>query len=206
VSTGCLLAAAALCLASARLAGAQGLPHPIPAGDSALSACARAAARGDKAEASRNADAAERAYRAAPAAPNDPTPSVRVARVIAECRIPVAWFMSKGKLASEAEALLTRALSVDSTHWEARYTLGLLYYHSPGFLGRRGDAIRQFETLLQQQGQATEFPEQAAPYVYVGDLYKRQGRAADAVAVWRRGAALFPNDTRLKRRLATAGS
>lgn len=182
------------------------LPHPIPAGDSSLAACGRAAAHGDKSVANAAADSAERIYRGAGAANQESTPTVRLARVIAECRLPVASFFSKGRLAGEAEGMLTRVLATDSTNWEARYTLGLLYYHSPGFLGKTGDAIHQFETLLAQQDTSRAFAEQAAPYAYLGDLYERTGRKADALTLWRRGIALFPNDARLKRRLARAGS
>lgn len=180
------------------------LPHPIPAGDSALATCGRAAARGDKHVANAAADSAGRVYRAAARTTHDGTPTVRLARVIAECRLPVASFFSKPGLARQAEGMLTRLLAADSTNWEARYTLALLYYHAPGFVGKTRDAIRQFETLLAQQGASAAFAEEAALYAYLGDLYERTGRKADALNLWRRGIALFPEDARLKRRLARA--
>ena len=182
------------------------LPHPIPAADSALADCARAAARGDKRAANAAADNADRLYRAAGAASHDDTPTVRLARVIGECRIPVASFFSKPRLARQAEGMLTRLLASDSTSWEGRYTLALLYYHAPSFVGKTDDAIRQFETLLAQQGASAAFAEQAAPYAYLGDLYERTGRKGEAASLWRRGLTVFPGDTALKRRLAGAGS
>ena len=40
-----------------------------------------------------------------------------------------------------------------------------------------------------------------AAAAYLGDLYLRVGRREDALKVWQRGAALFPTDRRLMRRL-----
>lgn len=186
--------------------GAAQLPHPIPTGDSALAACGRAASRGDKRAANTAADSAERIYRAVADSGLEHTATVRLARVIGECRIPVASFFSKPRLARQAEGMLTRLLASDSTSWEGRYTLALLYYHAPSFVGKTDDAIRQFETLLAQQGASAAFAEQAAPYAYLGDLYERTGRKAQAVSLWRRAITLFPGDTALKRRLVGAGS
>ena len=180
------------------------LPHAIPAGDSALASCARAAARGDKRAANSTADTAEQSYNRTTSSGERTTPTVRLARVIAECRLPVASFFSKPKLAGKAEAMLEGVLATDSTNWEARYTLALLYYHAPSFVGKTHDAIVQFETLLAQQGSHADFAEQAAPYAYLGDLYERVGRRDDAVTLWRRGLALFPGDARLAQRLARA--
>ncbi len=187
----------AAALVSSAAAGAQ-LPHPIPAGDSALASCGRAASVGNKRAAEAAADSAERVYKAATA--NQPTATVRLARVIAACRLPVASFFSKPRLGTRAEAILKGVLAKDSTEWEARYTLALLYYHAPAFLGKSADAIREFQALLAQQDNRVDFSEEAGPYAYLGDLYQRAGRNADAVDVWRRGLALFPDDSLLKRR------
>ena len=182
------------------------LPHPIPGPDSALASCGRAATAGDKRAANAAADAAEQGYGRAAAAGEGTTATVRLARVLAECRLPVASFYSKPRLARKAEAMLQGVLASDSTNWEARYTLALLYYHAPSFVGKTGDAIVQFETLLAQQGSRGDFVEEAAPYAWLGDLYERVGRRDDAVALWRRGLALFPNDARLGQRLARAAT
>ncbi len=184
-------------LVSSAIAGAQ-LPHPIPAGDSALASCGRAATAGNKRASEAAADSAERVYKATTA--NQPTATVRLARVIAECRLPIASFFSKPRLATRVESMLKGVLAKDSTDWEARYTLALLYYHAPAFVGKTADAIREFQTLLAQQAGRADFSEEAAPYAYLGDLYERVGRNADAVAVWQRGLVLFPDDSLLKRR------
>ena len=102
--------------------------------------------------------------------------------------------------------MLKGALASDSTNWEARYTLALLYYHAPSFVGKTGEAMAQFERLLAEQGPRADFAEEAGTYAYLGDLYERVGRRDDAVAIWRRGLALFPRDARLVQRLTRGES
>jgi tetratricopeptide (TPR) repeat protein len=144
------------------------------------------------------------AWRAA--RPDDPEPLVGQARVLLQCRLPFAPFMEQGALSARASEILRAALALDPTHWGARFTLGVNYFHNPEFLGLTDDAIVEFETLLEQQGERTDFPEMAAPYVYLGDLYARVGRPDDARATWQRGAALFPKDAQLSQRLAGGSS
>jgi tetratricopeptide (TPR) repeat protein len=110
--------------------------------------------------------------------------------------------MEQGALSARASEILRAALELDATHWAARYFLAVNYFHNPEFMGLTDDAIVEFETLLEQQGDQTDFPEMAAPYVYLGDLYLRVDRADEARATWSRGAALFPDDPRLAERLA----
>lgn len=186
----------------ARPLGAQTPDPRVAQADAALAACASAATSDRAAEAKRTGQTASALYLAiARERPQDPAPLVGRARVLSECELPFASVFRKSGLYEKAVKLLEQALALDSTHWTARYALALNHYHLPEFLGRTADAIRQFEILLAQQGNAADFPEQAAPYAYLGDLYGRKHRAADAERVWRRGAALFPADERLRRRL-----
>jgi tetratricopeptide (TPR) repeat protein len=189
-----LLAGAAI-LATSGAATAQA---PIPtAADSALTECSRAAGARDEAAASAAADRAERLYRARLVAePQSAEPRVGLARVIGECRIGFADFMSKGRLSGQSIELLKAALAIDSTHWTARYVLALNYFHLPAFLGRTDDAIREFELLVAQQGTRNTPAIFAQPYLRLGELYVRKNRTADALAIWRRGATLFPGEAR----------
>ncbi|HEX2077178.1 MAG TPA: hypothetical protein VHG08_05700, partial [Longimicrobium sp.] len=134
------------------------------------------------------------------AEPRGIDPRVLMAGVRAQCELPFADMMGKGALIGQANALLEEALQIDSTHWEARFTLAMHHYHTPEFLGRTPDAIRHLETLLRQQGDVAQ-PHFANTYLYLGDLYRRSGREADAAALWRRGAALFPSDARFAEKL-----
>jgi tetratricopeptide (TPR) repeat protein len=202
-----LLAAIAALMLTAGLAVAQ-----VPASDAAASAaeaadsltsCIAAAEANRQPEALAGAEAAWSGFEAAhEAVPLDPEPLVGQARVLLQCRLPFAPFMEQGALSARAGEILREALELDPSHWDARYTLGINYFHNPEFMGLTDDAIREFETLLEQQGDRVDFPEMAGPYVYLGDLYARVGRGDEANATWERGAALFPQDPRLAERIS----
>jgi len=185
---------------------AQAAPVPGPADPAAMAAvaaCEKAAEGKQEDEALRAADQAETLIRAwQTAAPRDGRALVAAARVKVMCRLPFAEMMDKGQLLGDANELLGRALELDPRDWSARFRLAMNHYHAPSFLGRTQDAIRNFETLLEQQGTRADAPILAAPYLYLGDLYKRTGREAEARAVWTRGAALFPQDPALRGRLS----
>ena len=199
-----LFSATTLFLATAPALSQQAVPPPdSSAALAALAQCAEEAGAGDQAAASAAADEAWSGLEAwAEARPQDPGPLVGQASLLLQCRIPFATFMEQGALSARASEILRQALELDPAHWEARFLLAVNYFHNPEFMGLTDDAILEFETLLQQQGERTDFAEMAAPYVYLGDLYARVGRPADAQATWERGAALFPDDPRLAERLA----
>ena len=200
-----LLVALVIALPAGTPAMGQDALSPPPESAAALedlASCERAAEAKDQPTASSAADEAKAGFDAWQAArPEDPEPRVGLAKVLLQCRIPFAPFMEQGAISARASEILGAALELDPTHWEARYLLGLNFYYNPEFMGLTDDAIREFETLIEQQGERTDFPEMAGPYAYLGDLYVRVGRPADARAVWERGAALFPSDERLAERL-----
>src|SRR5688572_8171822 len=155
--------------------------------------CVAALKAGDKGAAKVLTADGERRYRAFVAShPNDARPKVGLARLLGECGIELAGFMSKGDVFDEGRALLLQVLAADSTHWEARFALSQFYYNAPDFLGHRKDGIRELETLLRQQGDSDLFPELASPYVMLGDLYVKEKRVPDALRIWRQGQRLFP--------------
>ena len=167
----------------------------------AVQECSAAGARNDEAAARPAAQRATGLLREWLAAdPRGVEPRIRMANLRTGCEIPFADMMGKGSLIAQANAMLEEALQIDSTHWEARFTLAMHHFHTPEFLGRAPDAIRHLETLLRQQGDGAQ-PHFAGTYLYLGDLYQRAGREADAVAMWRRGAALFPGHAELSARL-----
>ncbi|HEX2190898.1 MAG TPA: TonB-dependent receptor [Longimicrobiaceae bacterium] len=171
------------------------------AADAALAACSAAVKAKDEGEARTQADRAARLFRERIAASRtDADARVGLARTISECRIPLANFMQAGQLVGESSELLEEALAIDSTHWAARYVLAMNHYHTPAFLGRTGDAVREFERLIAQQGERGDPPVFAQPYLRLGDLYLRARRRDDALALWRRGAALFPAQAEAFRR------
>ncbi len=200
-SLGSLVASALLLLSPVVAAGQSSTEA-----DSALAACAAAAAAGDEKTADAAADAAERLFRQRlEARPDAAEARVGLAQVISQCRIRFANVFSAGRMVSESNRLLEEALEIDPANWGAHLTLGLNHYYTPAFLGRTGESIRQFETLLELQGDRADAPHFALPYLYLGDLYERAGRKQDAAEVWRRGSALFPANADIRERLEKAG-
>jgi vitamin B12 transporter len=199
------LAAVAACT-FAGTAAAQGFPAGRAAeARAAVEACAEAGERNDEAAARPAAERAATLLRAwLQAEPQAVEPRVRLAAVRVRCEIPFAEMMAAGALVGQANALLEEALRIDSTHWEARFSLAVNHFHTPEFLGRTPDAIRHLEILLRQQGDRAE-PHHALTHLYLGDLYRRTGREADAASAWRRGAALHPGDPRFAERLGGGG-
>ena len=202
-----LLSALAAVVVTAGSAAAQaGASNLAPEGSAAidsLKSCIGSAEAERQDDALAAADAAWNGFDAWRAGrPEDPEPLVGQAQVLLQCRLPFATFMEQGALSARASEILRAALALDPAHWRARFILGVNYFHNPEFMGLTDDAIAEFETLLEQQGDRTDVPEMAAPYVYLGDLYARTGRPDDARAAWERGAALFPGDPQLSQRLA----
>lgn len=204
-----LAALAAVALLVAPDARAQQLPESpeLAAADSALRACITAAEADRRAEAGAAADRAEALFgQLIKQLPGDARPLAGLGQVKARCRIPFVPMMTKGALLEESNALYERALSLDPTSWDARFMLAMNHYHTPEFLGRTPDAIREMETLVAQQGGRADRPYFALPYLFLGDLYQRTGNAAKAAETWRQGAALFPGDARFAQKLAGANS
>ena len=199
------LLAAAILAAGAQRAAAQQPADPHADARAALTQCIAAAEGGRELEAKTAADRAEGLYRDwMLAAPRDPAPRVGMANVHTRCRIPFAEMMNKGELLMMGNALLEQALQLDSTSWEARFSLAMNHFHTPAFMGKATEAIRQLEILVAQQGNRADRPHYAMPYLYLGDAYKRANREADARAIWQRAAALFPADARFQQRLSGA--
>mgnify|MGYP001172642666 CR=1 FL=1 len=122
------------------------------------------------------------------------------ARVRSQCLIPFAPYMRKAALLEESNALLEQALQIDPRHLLARFMLGMNHYHSPTFLGRTGAAVQALEQLLADHGDR-DHRVVALAYLYLGELYERQGRLSLALQTWRRGAARFPDDPALREKI-----
>lgn len=99
------------------------------------------------------------------------------------------------------DAAFTAALEVDPNHWHARFRKaeGLSYW--PPLSGKSGEAIRHFETLVSQQDSTSPRPEQARTYLYLGNLYERQGQPDRAAAIWAKGSQRHPGDLELQQKL-----
>ena len=106
-----------------------------------------------------------------------------------------------GVLAMEADMSFDKALELDSTNWRARYMKAVSLSNWPAFLGKTGEAIANFETLITQQETVDSRPEFAQTYLFLGNMYQQIGEPEKALAVWRQGHDLFPLSAELQTQL-----
>ena len=111
----------------------------------------------------------------------------------------------QGLLAMSADKLFDTALNLDPSNWEARFTKAVAMSYWPPSMNKGEEVISHFQTLIQQQEFKPAQPEFAETYLWLGDQYQKTGQHDDAVAVWGRGANLFPTHDALRGRLAVAG-
>lgn len=64
-----------------------------------------------------------------------------------------------GKWAMKADKSFDDALAIDPNHWEARFTKAVSLSFWPPALGKQGEAIKHFETLLGQQEREAPEPQ-----------------------------------------------
>lgn len=110
---------------------------------------------------------------------------------------------AKGTWAIKADGAYDQALELDPKHWEARFSKAISLSFWPAITGKQPEAIRQFETLIEQQearGGAEEGYDQT--YLFLGNLYQQTGKTEQAKAIWQKGSALFPQNAELKAALA----
>jgi predicted TPR repeat methyltransferase len=73
----------------------------------------------------------------------------------------------------------------------------------PAELNEGQKVVQEFVTLIQQQEAQSPQPQFARTYLRLGEQYQKAGNADYAAQVWQRGAALFPDDSGLKEKLAS---
>ena len=105
-------------------------------------------------------------------------------------------------LGSLADRSFDTALDIDPANWEARFFKATAMSYWPAEMNKRPEVIERFTQLIQDQESQSSQPQFAQSYYWLGETYQKSGRADDADQVWRRGAALFPNDPMLKQKLA----
>lgn len=104
-------------------------------------------------------------------------------------------------LIMKADEAFDAALKLDPSNWEARYTKAVAMSYWPTELNKGNEVIEQFRTLIEQQETRPPQPEFAQTYVRLGEQYAKAGHPDSAAQVWQRGAALFPDDGDLKKKL-----
>lgn len=107
-----------------------------------------------------------------------------------------------GLYATLADEALDRALEADPEHWDARFTKAMALSFWPSNFGKQPESIRQFETLIEQQGHLPPAADHAQSHFFLGNLYQQTGRPDMALAAWRKGLELFPDNAQLAAQIA----
>ena len=103
---------------------------------------------------------------------------------------------SKWPLSAKADEVYDHVLELDGKHWEARFSKAISYTFYPDFLGKKPDAIKHFELLVEQQDSMAVEADQAQTYMYLGNLLEQRDPAR-AQEIWARGARRHPENAEL---------
>ncbi len=90
-----------------------------------------------------------------------------------------------------------KASEIDPTYWEPRFDRAVYLSYYPETMGKAPEAIREFETLREQQKRSNADPHYAETYVYLARLYLRVNKRAKAEQTAREGLNLFPDNAAL---------
>src|SRR5262249_20380079 len=107
-------------------------------------------------------------------------------------------------LANNALTHFTRSLEIKRT-WVALYTRGNSYLYWPRVFGRAPLAVADLEEAVAMSKRAPAKAYHARAWAALGAAYWKTDQPARARATWEEGARLFPNEPRLKERLALQG-
>ena len=136
--------------------------------------------------------------------PNDPDLQTQLGHAYVEKLYDVGMGPLAGVWGQKADQAYDRALALDETHWDARFSKALSLSNAPAFLGLTNQAIQQFEILVDQQERTRAEPEHAATFLYLGNMYEQSGQLEKALQTWRRGLERFPGDEDLRAKVESA--
>jgi tetratricopeptide (TPR) repeat protein len=133
-------------------------------------------------------------------APNNPDLQAELGKAYLQKLFDVGIGPMAAVWGEKADVAFDAALALDETHWEARFQKALSLSNWPTFLGKQGEAVRNFEVLVEQQETARPQPYHAYTYQFLGNLYDQAGQHDKARETWRRGAQRFPDDEELRKK------
>jgi tetratricopeptide (TPR) repeat protein len=136
--------------------------------------------------------------RQAELAPNNPDLQSELGKAYLQKLFDVGAGPMTAVWGEKADEAFDRALELDETHWEARYRKALALSNWPDFLGKRGESMRNFEILMEQQERAVPAADHAYTYFFLGNLHDQNGEHEKALELWKRGAARFPASEELR--------
>lgn len=105
-------------------------------------------------------------------------------------------------LGLKADQSFDTALKLDPSNWEAGFFKAASMSYWPVELHKSDEVVQRFDDLIKQQETLPPQPHFAESYTWLGAQYQKYGQSDYARQVWQRGAALFPADETLKKKLA----
>ncbi len=138
--------------------------------------------------------------------PHDPDLQTELGNAYIQKIFDVGMGPMAGVFGEKADEAYDRALEIDPEHWEARFSKAVSLSNWPAFLGKTGEAIHQFETLITQQENRSPEDHYEQTYYFLGNMYLQTGETAKALEAWRRGIAVFPDSEMLLGQIALYGS
>ena len=156
-------------------------------------------------DAGRMDDVIEEMERLAEMDANNPDTQVELASAYLHKLFDIGPGPLAGQFAMKADGAFDRALELEPDHWEARFTKAVALSNWPAFLGKSGEAIRQFEILIESQAKGPAKPHHSQSYLFLGNMYQETGESAKAIQAWHDGLARFPEAAQLRRQLDLAG-
>jgi tetratricopeptide (TPR) repeat protein len=140
----------------------------------------------------------------AQARPNDPAAQTELGQAYLQ-KVFRATGPEAGLWATNADRAFDAALAIDERHWEARFSKAMSLSFWPPVFGKQAESVRHFETLAEQQEGQSPQPHFAQTYLLLGNLHQQMGQQARALAAWKKGLSLFPNDPALLERVQQGG-
>jgi tetratricopeptide (TPR) repeat protein len=134
--------------------------------------------------------------------PNDASAHVEYAKALLQLTRKAGGGPEAGAYAGKADKEFDRALEIDDHNWPARFTKAVSLTFWPKFMGKQTEAITNFETLVRQQDEVAPQPHFAETHVMLGNMYADMGQKDKAIAAYKKGLMIFPDNATLKKQLA----
>jgi tetratricopeptide (TPR) repeat protein len=107
-----------------------------------------------------------------------------------------------GILGMQADQNFDAALKLDPANWEAQFYKAAAMSYWPPELNKSPEVIQRLASLIDQQETMPPQPQFAQTYVLLGDQYQKAGQPDYAQQTWQLGAAQFPGDPTLQKKIA----
>jgi tetratricopeptide (TPR) repeat protein len=130
--------------------------------------------------------------------PADLDMQLRLAEVYGQKAAQYGTGPMAGLWANKTDAVFDHMLEIDENHWAARFYKATTLSLWPPIFGKQPEAIRQFEILIDKQGDLPEAPHFAQTYLALGNLYQQKGDTERALEVWMDGLDRFPDSQALQ--------